>query len=101
MGGSSEADTIDNVAWLCRLHHHLLDGRYDMLGIPRSQLWIDAQLRYLGIEYVYGRSGTKFEVRTALGLHIQNERAARRDRATRSASSAAVTKQKGCIIETT
>ena len=27
MGGSREANRIDNVAWLCRQHHDILDGR--------------------------------------------------------------------------
>lgn len=27
MGGSIAADTLSNVAWLCRYHHDILDGR--------------------------------------------------------------------------
>lgn len=64
MGGSAEADTIDNVAWLCVLHHDVLDGR------GPSVEWTTTQLVPLGIQYEPGKPGTKFKVRTALAKHI-------------------------------
>ena len=37
MGGSRQADWLGNVAWLCRRHHDMLDGR-TALGTLRADL---------------------------------------------------------------
>jgi hypothetical protein len=42
MGGSAEADTLENVVMLCKIHHDCLDGRTG-LGILRQEL--NAMLR--------------------------------------------------------
>lgn len=54
MGGSRKVNTIDNVAWLCKFHHDLLDGRTSMdrfelrtllnvyLGVQRRAQGFDA-----------------------------------------------------------
>lgn len=44
MGGSREANTLENVAWLCERHHDLLDGR-TALGTLRWEL--NELLRYV------------------------------------------------------
>jgi len=44
MGGSTEANTLDNVVTLCRIHHDCLDGRTG-LGTLRWEL--NEMLRYV------------------------------------------------------
>jgi hypothetical protein len=72
MGGSAAANTLSNVAWLCKQHHDVLDGR-------AGELQMETQLRFLNLAYTPGQPGTKFAVRTALETHVIRERAARRD----------------------
>lgn len=44
MGGSAEADTLDNTLALCRLHHDCLDGR---TGLGTLKLELVMMLRYV------------------------------------------------------
>lgn len=68
MGGSAAEDTLDRVAFLCRWHHDVLDGRTTNPDL----VW--PELAKLGVTYRPGQPGLRSELRHALHRRVNATR---------------------------